>query len=123
MRYDGKLIAVPGNNPSAVAIGFEARADVLDELGIDAASIQTMEDMHALLLAAKQQNPSSVPLVPHFGQTLMMLDCDPLNNGLGVLLHNTGTEVVNLYDTPEYEELCNQMHQWYTEGLILKDAP
>ena len=53
----------------------------------------------------------------------MMLDCDPLNNGLGVLLHNTGTEVVNLYDTPEYEELCNQMHQWYTEGLILKDAP
>ena len=123
MRYDGKLIAVPGNNPSAVAIGFEARTDVLDELGIDAASIQTMEDMHALLLAAKQQNPSSVPLVPHFGQTLMMLDCDPLNNGLGVLLHNTGTEVVNLYDTPEYEELCNQMHQWYTEGLILRDAP
>lgn len=89
MRYDGKLIAVPGNNPSAVAIGFEARTDVLDELGIDAASIQTMEDMHALLLAAKQQNPSSVPLVPHFGQTLMMLDCDPLNNGLGVLLQNT----------------------------------
>ena len=31
MRYDGKLIAVPGNNPSAVAIGFEARTDVLDE--------------------------------------------------------------------------------------------
>ena len=123
MRYDGKLIAVPSNNPSAVAIGFEVRADVLDELGIDAASIHTMDDMHALLLAAKQQNPSSVPLVPHFGQTLMMLDCDPLNNGLGVLLHNTGTEVVNLYDTPEYEELCNQMHQWYTEGLILKDAP
>ena len=55
MRYDGKLIAVPGNNPSAVAIGFEARTDVLDELGIDAASIQTMEDMHALLLAAKHQ--------------------------------------------------------------------
>lgn len=123
MRYDGKLIAVPSNNPSAVAIGFEVRADVLDELGIDAASIHTMDDMHALLLAAKQQNPSSVPLVPHFGQTLMMLDCDPLNNGLGVLLHNTGTEVVNLYDTPEYEELCNQMHQWYTEGLILKDVP
>ena len=24
MRYDGKLIAVPGNNPSAVAIGFDA---------------------------------------------------------------------------------------------------
>ena len=123
MRYDGKLIAVPGNNPSAVAIGFEARTDVLDELGIDAASIQTMEDMHALLLAAKQQNPSSVPLVPHFGQTLMMLDCDPLNNGLGVLLHNTGTEVVNLYDTPEYEELCNQMHQWYTEGLTFERCP
>lgn len=123
MRYVGKLIAVPSNNPSAVAIGFEVRADVLDELGIDAASIQTMDDMHALLLAAKQQPPRSVPLVPHFGQTLMMLDCDPLNNGLGVLLHNTGTEVVNLYDTPEYEELCNQMHQWYTEGLILKDAP
>ena len=90
--------------------------NVLDELGIDAASIHTMDDMHALLLAAKQQNPSSVPLVPHFGQTLMMLDCDPLNNGLGVLLHNTGTEVVNLYDTPEYEELCNQMHQWYYRG-------
>ena len=123
MRYDGKLIAVPGNNPSAVAVGFEVRTDVLNELDIDAAAIQTMDDMHALLLAAKQLNPNSVPLVPHFGQTLLMQDCDPLNNGLGVLMHNTGTEVVNLYDTQEYEDLCNQMHQWYTEGLILKDAP
>lgn len=123
MRYDGKLIAVPSNNPSAVAVGFEVRTDVMNELGIDAAAIQTMDDMHDLLLAAKQLNTNSVPLVPHFGQTLLMQDCDPLNNGLGVLMHNTGTEVVNLYDTQEYEDLCNQMHQWYTEGLILKDAP
>lgn len=123
MRYDGKLIAVPGNNPASAAIGFEIRTDVVDELGADAARVQTMDDMHDLLLAAKEAHPESVPLVPHFGQTLMMLDCDPLNNSLGVLMHNQGTEVVNLYETQEYEDLCNQMHQWYTEGLILKDAP
>lgn len=123
MRYDGKLIAIPGNNPAAVAIGFEVRTDQLKELGINAEEICTMEDMHSLLLAAKEHNPACTPLVSHFGQTLMMQDCDPLNNGLGVLMHNTGTDVVNLYDTQEYANLCSQMHQWYTEGLILKDAP
>ncbi|MFR8706523.1 MAG: hypothetical protein ACLVFC_07040 [Subdoligranulum sp.] len=77
MRYDGKLIAVPGNNPSAVAIGFEARTDVLDELGIDAASIQTMEDMQrpaAGCQTAKPQQRTAGTSTSGQRPILLMLD-------------------------------------------------
>lgn len=123
MTYDGQIVATPGNNENQLAIGFSVRTDVLDQLEVSADSVRTLQDMGKLLRLVKDSNPDMTPLVSHFGQTLQTLDVDPLNNGLGVLMHNQGNQVVNLYDTDEYEELCRMMHSWYDEGLILPDAP
>ncbi len=123
MTYNGQIVGVPGNNPNSYAIGFEVRADIMAALGVSAADIHTMEDMGELLRLAKAEFPDITPLVPHFGQPLQALDIDPLNNGLGVLLGNTGTEVVDLYSTDYFADLCEQMHTWYQEGLMLADAP
>ena len=121
MRYDGKLIAVPSNNPSAVAIGFEVRADVLDELGIDAATSTLWTICTPCCWLPNSKTPACrwCPFWP-----------DPDDAGLRPAeqrpwrataqhRHRGGKPV----RYPGYEELCNQMHQWYTEGLILKDAP
>lgn len=123
MTYDGHIVAVPGNNSNRYTIGFEVRADIMDELGISAADITTMEELEDLLRKVKQTYPDVAPLVPHFGQIMQTSNVDPLSNGLGVLMGNTGTEVVDLYSTDYFAELCSTMHAWYEENLILENAP
>ena len=70
----------------------------------------------------KNAYPEMVPVVPHFSQIQQTLGQDPLGDNLGVLLDNQGTTVENLYASKQYAEVCRRMHQWYEEGLILKDA-
>lgn len=124
MTYGGQIVAVPGNNPNTYAVGFMARADVLDALGADAAAVRTLDDLGVLLQSIKDYDPEGWPLVAHFGQVLQSgVGLDPLNNGLGVLMGNTGTTVVNWYDTQEFADLCARMHAWYEQGLIVPDAP
>lgn len=123
MTYDGQIVAVPGNNSNRYSIGFEVRADTMNELGISANDITTLEDLGSLLRKVKQTYPDMTPLVPHFGQVMQTLDIDPLSNGLGVLLGNAGTEVVDLYSTDYFAEICAAMHAWYEDDLILENAP
>lgn len=123
MTYEGHIVAVPGNNSNRYSIGFEVRADIMDDLGVSASDITTLEALGDLFRQVKQAHPDVTPLVPHFGQIIQTLDVDPLSNGLGVLLGNTGTEVVNLYSSDYFAEICATMHDWYKEGLILNNAP
>lgn len=49
-------------------------------------------------------------------------DLDPLGDTFGVLTEESGTTVVNWYAADAYSRLCRTMHQWYQEGLILRNA-
>lgn len=122
VRVDGKIYAVPANNNVNYSVGFLARADLVDQLGIDPARVTSWEQMHDVLAEVKAAYPDVVPVVPHFGQTLQTLGQDPLGDNLGVLPDNRGTKVENLYASAQYAETCARMHQWYEEGLILRDA-
>ncbi|SBW02129.1 putative Tat pathway signal sequence domain protein [uncultured Eubacteriales bacterium] len=122
VRVDNQTYAVPANNSVNYSLGFLARADIVEELGIDPSQVTTWDGLHDVLLRVKAAYPDMVPVVPHFGQTHQTLGQDPLGNDLGVLLDNKGTVVENLYASEQYAEMCARMHQWYEEGLILKDA-
>ena len=63
-----------------------------------------------------------MPVVPDLGLAVPCLLQDPLNDDLGVLLNNQGTEVVNWYSSEEYTALCRRMYQWSREKLILQGA-
>ena len=47
---------------------------------------------------------------------------DPLGDTFGILTEESGTTVVNWYAADAYSRLCRTMHQWYQEGLILRNA-
>ena len=51
-----------------------------------------------------------------------MPELDPLGDTFGVLTEESGTTVVNWYAADAYSRLCRTMHQWYQEGLILRNA-
>lgn len=122
VRVGGQTYAVPANNNVNYSVGFMARADVVRRLGIDPDAVTTWDQLHAVLVKVKDACPDMVPVVPHFGQIQQTLGQDPLGDNLGVLLDNQGTTVENLYASEQYAEVCRRMHQWYEEGLILKDA-
>ena len=49
-------------------------------------------------------------------------DLDALGDTFGVLTEESGTTVVNWYAADAYSRLCRTIHQWYQEGLILRNA-
>jgi len=122
VRVGGQIYAVPANNKVNYSLGFLARADIVRELGIEPSEVTTWDQLHDVLVKVKKAYPDIVPVVPHFGQTLQSLGQDPLGDDLGVLLANQGTKVENLYASSQYAEMCQRMHQWYEEGLILENA-
>lgn len=122
VRVGGQIYAVPANNNVNYSQGFLARADIVRALGIDPAAVTTWDQLHDVLVQVKNAYPEMVPVVPHFSQIQQTLGQDPLGDNLGVLLDNQGTTVENLYASKQYAEVCRRMHQWYEEGLILKDA-
>lgn len=117
-----KTYAVPANNSINYSLGFLARADTLEELGVDPRQITDLDGLHDLLLRVKAAYPEMTPVVSHFNETLPTLGQDPLGDDLGVLLDNRGSTVEDLYASESYLAICRRMHQWYEEGLIQQDA-
>ena len=61
-------------------------------------------------------------VLPDNGQVFPFPELDPLGDTFGVLTEESGTTVVNWYAADAYSRLCRTMHQWYQEGLILRNA-
>lgn len=116
------IYAIPVATSDCYCMGFMARKDILQEMGVQAEQIRTMDQLHELLKQVKQQYPDMVPVVPDYGRVQQELGQDPLGDDLGVLMANGGTVVTNLYASEAYAQLCTEMYRWYQEGLILKNA-
>ncbi len=120
-EYYRILYAVPARETGCYRLAFLARTDILDGIGADPAA-EGLDGLHELLARVHDAYPELTPVVPDGGATLPCLDYDPLNNGLGVLMGNQGTEVVNWYDSEEYAGLCARMYRWAQEGLVLREG-
>lgn len=127
---NGTLYSLPDMKDFATAYGIAMRKDVLDEIGVDPAEIQTWDDIHDVLVKVKEAKPEMYPIVPTWGGGGMQkaIPYDNLGTGfldaLGVLenVFDGSTTVVNLYETDAYRELCERMYQWNQEGLVMADA-
>lgn len=123
----GQQYGTPDLKDTARSAGFAMRSEILDELGIDPASITTWDDVHDVLVQVRDNYPDLYPLVPSWpnGGMQETLTYDPLvTSNLAVLedVFQDSTEVVCLYETDSYREFCERMYQWNQEGLIMPDA-
>ena len=103
-------------------IGFLARADWMRELGARPEKITDLDALHDLLMQVRQRRPNAEGVLPDNGQFFPFPELDPLGDTFGVLTEESGTTVVNWYAADAYSRLCRTMHQWYQEGLILRNA-
>lgn len=117
-----QVIAVPSCESRAQALGFLARRDIMEQLGVEGKDITTLDELHELLRTVKETCPDMVPVVPHLGKLIPNVGVDKLGDGFGVLPFGGGTQVENQYTSEPFVTLCQRMHQWYQEGLILPRA-
>ncbi len=121
-----QIYLLPAVRQGAQAAGFSMRKDIAEELGVDLDKIYSLEDMHDVLMQAKEAHPELSPLVPSWSQGGM---CQPFAlewiYGELVVLNDLESEDVIfecLYETDTYKEFINAMYQWNQDGLIMPDA-
>lgn len=126
-QIDGVQYAIPIYASYAWNMGIIYRKDVVEELGLTdmVANVKTLEDWGEVLAKVKEAKPDMTPFVTNNGNQAANFNYgtwDTLGNVYGVLMNGGQTsEVVDLFETDEYAQLCGVMHNWYEAGYTNKD--
>ncbi len=123
LSINNHIYAVPTTAGGEYSLGLCMRSDICEMLGIDAESINTLDEAKEVLEMVRDETDLA-PLVSHFGKINAPLGEDKLGDGLGVLLDLSSgdTTVENFYESDKYYNYCKTMYEWYQEGLILENA-
>ncbi len=131
--YNGNVYAIPCYKGVVLEPYFICRKDIVDELGFDMDSIQSVKDIEPLLLQVKEKYPNMYPLVPTGGSAggnTLMID-SALNGVQGYQVDNFGygasivgsdLTVQNYFNTDFFKEACKLAYDWNQKGLIMPDA-
>ncbi|SCP98000.1 ABC transporter substrate-binding protein [Anaerobium acetethylicum] len=126
-EINGVQYAVPIYASYAWNMGIIYRQDVVDELGLGekVAQVKNLEDWEEILAAVKAAKPDMTPFVTNSGNTAPNFQYgfwDDLGNNYGVLMNGGETaDVVNLFETEQYAQLCGVLNDWYNKGYSNKD--
>lgn len=126
-QIDGKYYGLPTFHEFTKSSGLIARTDILQELNIDPASVKTWDDIEGVLAQVKAAHPDMNILSPvEVGQGVLDYynegKFDVLTDGIGVRMSGDGSEVLNIYDTPEFMELAKRAYDWNQKGYFIADA-
>ena len=128
-KSNGKLYGVPTYKPVALTPMVLYRQDIADELGLDMSSVNSIDDITAILEQVKAAKPEMTPLAPvqagNLGTVLTMEEIDYLNDDyytpIGGLIGNN-YDVVDLYSSDNFAHICELSRYWYENDLVMKDA-
>lgn len=127
---NGKTYAIPFNGNKAYTGNIVCRKDICDKYGINLDEITSYEDLGAVFEIIRTNEPDLVPLVPENRSVIAgynmigtgITEFDALGDSLGVLMNGKGFTVQNLFETDEYKQLLDTLHDWYVKGYIMQDA-
>lgn len=125
-QYDGEQYELSVRTDLVEAICFVMRKDILDKYNIDLSEVKEIADMDAIFEVVKANEPELNLLVANNAQEVgaYQFGIDILFDTLGVLQtaqNPQGVNIVNFFETNEYREYCEMMHDWYQKGYIEKD--
>lgn len=91
-------------------------------------TVQTIDDLERELLKLKEATSSIIPVAINLNigaDALLKIDNlgDSFSAPLAVLRnHGQTSQVVNLYEAPEFMVFSNKMYSWRKEGLLMDDT-
>jgi putative aldouronate transport system substrate-binding protein len=128
--FKGDVYGIPTLRDMAAAYGICMSKDIMDKYGYKIEDIKNPADLEAMFTVIAPQEPDMYMFYTQgSGNDIieqMLHDWDPLGNDAYGVLMNYGQDepltVVNLFDTPEYEERARLLRKWYLNGWIVPDA-
>lgn len=131
--YNGELYGITPLTKKVKAINFVCRGDLLEKYNLSLDGVQDYKDLEPILEVIRQNEPNIAPLIRHSAplsssstQLLTSKDYDTSNFELmgaqwnGVLVDDTWN-VVNLFETEAYYDVCKTLHEWYKKGYMVAD--
>ncbi len=130
---DGRTYGILNMGSNYVPGGFTYRTDIVEELGIDMNKVQRPEDLTEVFATVKAAYPDMTIIDPNRANALFesylgkIARIDPLGDDItytvsGVAYVDGDKEVVNMYETQDFIDLCNLTRSWYKEGYFASDA-
>lgn len=121
-QINGKYYGLPTFHEYTKTSGLVCRTDILEELNIDPSSVKNWDDLEAVLAKVKEAHPEMNVLSPvEVGSGILDYynegKFDVLTDGIGVRMEEDGTEVLNMYDTPEFMELAKLAYDWNKKDI------
>lgn len=125
---NGSRYGIPSVRDYSCSSCFEYDVQLAKEYNLQMENIQTLDDLEKELLKLKEAAPSIVPVAINLYigvDALLKIDNlgDDFSNPLAVLRNYGQTsQVVNLYETPEFSAFVNRMYSWRKKGLLMDDT-
>ena len=98
--------------------------NIVEELGIDAKSITSMDDLEEVLYEVHEKYPDIYTMVPQSGA--IMTYCIPVDRNIGVATFAyadmDSTELKSVFECDGIQEFCGYTSKWYKDGIIMPDA-
>lgn len=111
----GEYFGITTCRDYSLRTGIEYRKDLAQQYCLDMDAVHTLSDLTEIFAQIKELSPSVYPI----GSASYYSNWDMLGDGLGVLMYSRmDTEVVNLYETPEYESFLCLIREWYQSGYL-----
>ena len=129
IRVDGKIYGFINYQITAGQNGLMYRPDLAEEFGFDPSTVKKVEDIEPYLAAAKAKDPSIIPLEMSkdgiFSWLKNYYGFDQIGDKTMPGTVRFGEEkltVTNIFASPEFEEHCKLMRDWYQKGYFIADA-
>lgn len=110
--------------------GADGRAllnkEMADEMGIDAKSITTIEQLEEVLYQSHEKYPDVYTLVPQSSSDMTWAWTMIADKQIGFTNYAYAdwgtTELKSLFETAGFADFCAYTNKWYNDGLVMPDA-
>lgn len=125
-KINGEIYAIPNYQTVTNKEGFFIQKDFADKYSLDINSIKKLEDLEPFLKQVKDNEPGVTPLVADRRGKLSFaphqFNVEIISSNVLAIDLNNPDQVINLYESANYEQYLDMISRWYNEGYINDDA-
>lgn len=100
--------------------------DIVEEMGIDAKSITTMDQLEEVLYQVHEKYPDIYTMVPQSASEMTWAETQFRDSSIGLTNYAYAewgeTELKSLFECQGFADFCAYTNKWYNDGLIMPDA-
>lgn len=119
---NGEIYAVPNLQILASATAVFVQKDYADKYNFDINSVKSINDLEPFLAQIQKNEPDMYAYSPSNGVGPWVNGIEePMGTGMVIRQDDPECKVLKRYETKEYTEAVNTLHDWYNKGYIRRD--